>query len=262
MSCCAFSRRRRVADRQLDLLDVVVAGQPALQRPERDDDRVVPVLAEVALALRLQQADDRARQRPQPEPAADRIGRPEQLVPRRLADDADGGAGAELALGEPAAARQLPVAGLEVGVGRAGHGRRAVLRAADDAEADGRHRRHGRHRRARRARARRRPAAERLGAARRAAGPDALARHDGQQVAAHAGDVRRDLRRGAVAERDHDDHRRDADDDAERRQRRAQHVAADLAKREDDGVEQHQWTPPVRSSLSTWPSRKRIVRDA
>ena len=90
----------------------------------------------------------------------------------------------------------------------------------------------------------------------------ALPRHHAQHVAAHVGDVGGDLGGGTVAERHHDDHRRHADDDPERRQRRAQDVATDFAQRQHDGVESISDVPPVRSSLSTWPSRKRIVRAA
>ena len=104
---------------------VVVARQPALQRALRDDDRVVAIHAEGVLALGPQQADDVAGDRPQPQAGADGILRTEQGVPRGLADDADGCAGA-FALREPATALELPVARLEVGVGRSGDRGRPV----------------------------------------------------------------------------------------------------------------------------------------
>jgi hypothetical protein len=62
-----------VADRELDLPDVVVPAQPALHRAQRDDDGVVAVLSEVALAFRFEQSDHGARQRTQAETTADRI---------------------------------------------------------------------------------------------------------------------------------------------------------------------------------------------
>src|SRR5689334_2282838 len=116
-------------------MDVFVAGEPALHRPKRDDDRVVAVLAEVALSLRLKHADDRARDRAQAQAAADRFGVSEQLGARRLSDDADGGARSQLAVREPAPVGQRPVAGLEVLVGGPRDSGGSVLGAADDAEA-------------------------------------------------------------------------------------------------------------------------------
>ena len=104
MSCCAFSVDTELPTESWTCPMSSLPAQPALHRAQRNDDGVVAVLAEVALALRLQQADDAARQRAQAEPAAHRICRSEQLVARRLADDAHRGAGAQLALREPSAA--------------------------------------------------------------------------------------------------------------------------------------------------------------
>ena len=81
--------RRRRADGELNLLNVLVARESPLQRPQRDDDRVITILAECVLAFGLEQSDDCAGERPQPEPNADGILRAQQLFARGLADDAD-----------------------------------------------------------------------------------------------------------------------------------------------------------------------------
>jgi hypothetical protein len=60
-----------------------------------------------------------------------------------------------------------------------------------------------------------------------------------QQVGAKLLDVVLDLRRRAFADGHHGDDGADADDDAENGQRRAQHIAADFAQREHDGVTEH-----------------------
>jgi hypothetical protein len=61
-----------------------------------------------------------------------------------------------------------------------------------------------------------------------------------QQVGAQAGDLVLHRLRGAVAQRDHGDHRADADHDAQDGQERAQQVAPDRTQGEQEGVQQHQ----------------------
>ena len=82
--------RDRLADGQLNLVDVVAAGQPALEGAHRHDDDVVAVHAEGILAFRLQQADHLARHRAQPQALADDLGGSEQFLAHGFADDADG----------------------------------------------------------------------------------------------------------------------------------------------------------------------------
>jgi hypothetical protein len=60
-----------------------------------------------------------------------------------------------------------------------------------------------------------------------------------EQVAAHLGDLLPDRLGGTAAERDHGDHRRHADDDADHGEEGTCQVAADLAQRDQQGVEEH-----------------------
>src|SRR5690606_17542609 len=66
------------------------------------------------------------------------------------------------------------------------------------------------------------------------------------------------LRSGAIADGDHGDDRRHADDDAEHRERGAQYIAPNLAQREQDGIPQHGRTPGspnVSRAGAPWPRR-------
>ena len=63
------------------------------------------------------------------------------------------------------------------------------------------------------------------------------ARHDDEQVGAHRGEGLLDLRLGALADGDHGDDRGDADDDAERGEKRAHLVAQQRAERDAQGVQ-------------------------
>src|SRR4030095_12841221 len=76
-------------------------------------------------------------------------------------------------------------------------------------------------------------------------------------------DIRLHLRRRALADRDHRNDGGDADDDAQDRERRAQHIATDLAQSEQQRIPEHQAIPRtglLASSLSIAPSRKRTMR--
>ncbi len=117
-----------VADGQLDLADVVAAGDAPVQRAQRHQHRVVLVAAHRRLALRLQQADHLARELLHADGAADGIGGAEELRAHRLADDADRRAGLLLGLREGPAGGERPVADRQVVGGRAGDGRGPVLR--------------------------------------------------------------------------------------------------------------------------------------
>ncbi len=60
-----------------------------------------------------------------------------------------------------------------------------------------------------------------------------------QQIRTKLLDIGLHLRRRTFTDGHHGDDRADADDDAENGQRRAQHIAANFAQREDDGVTEH-----------------------
>jgi len=81
-----------------------------------------------------------------------------------------------------------------------------------------------------------------------------------EHVAAQVADFRGHLDRGPLAQGDHGDDRRHADDHAEDGEERAQEVAADRAHREQKGVPEHQPAPSWRWSLATRPSTKRTTR--
>ena len=67
---------------------------------------------------------------------------------------------------------------------------------------------------------------------------------------------------GAAADGDHGDDGGNADDDAEQRQERAQHVAANRDQSEADGLVKHHAACIASVSDSIWPSRKPMVRRA
>jgi hypothetical protein len=164
------------------------------------------------------------------------------LAPHRLADDAHRRAG-ELFIGlEEASGGKFPVAGVEPRVGAADDAGRPVAAIRHHRHAGTALRRHGGD-----------PADLRhdgcgigLGELRHPAATAAssawrpLARHHHQQIGAEAGDLHLDRLRGAVTERDHGDHRTDADDDAEDGEEGAQHVAPDRAQGQHEDAEQHQ----------------------
>ena len=69
--------------------------------------------------------------------------------------------------------------------------------------------------------------------------------HD-QHVGAERRDLAVDLAARAGADGDHHDHRADADDDAERRQDRAQHIGAQCGQRDLQAVEDDSFGGPPR----------------
>ena len=98
---------------------------------ERDQDQVVLVLAERGLALRLEDADDRERDLLDPDRLADGIGVPEQAVPDRVPEDGDLRRAVHVLGLEHPAARDAPLARLDVVGGDALDDRRPVEVAED-----------------------------------------------------------------------------------------------------------------------------------
>ena len=104
---CTLRGVGAVLGRDVDPRDVGVAGDAPLKGASGIDDDVVLVLAEARLALGL-----RARRSPRTKRCSTRMFWPigscaaEQLVAHGLADDADGAAGAHLAVDEGAACRR------------------------------------------------------------------------------------------------------------------------------------------------------------
>ncbi len=234
-----------VAHRHQQRGHLEAAGDAALQRAQRHHHRVV-LVAHAALALGGQDADDGAREFAHAQLFAEAglaSGAVEDFAPYRFADDAHGGTGALLVRFEDAAAGELPVAGVEPRVAAtddAGGPVAAVGHHGDAGAAFGRDGRDA-------ADLRR----DGLGiaflelrhacaTAAAAARPRALAWPHHQQVGAEAGNLRLDRLGGAVTERDHRDHRADADDDAQNGEKRAQQVAADRAQRQHEDAVQHQ----------------------
>ncbi|ESX92842.1 hypothetical protein X754_19150 [Mesorhizobium sp. LNJC403B00] len=228
-----FGGRGAVVGGDVDVVDVAVAGDAALIGGKRHQDDIVLVLAEAGIALGFEQADDLARGAVDADDLALGFAGAEELLAHRFADQAHAGAGACFRIRERAARHQLPVAGVEIGAVGAGDARGQALGAENDADLFLRRRRNG---------ARPGQMCDEGGyilvgqrpyrlvepawsaAACRAAGTD------DEQVRAELGDVRLDLGRGARADGQHGDDGGDTDDDAEQRQERAQHIAADGAQ--------------------------------
>jgi hypothetical protein len=189
---------------------------------QRHDDCVV-LVSHATLPLGLQDADHLARELLDPQLLAEAglIGLAAvDLAPHGLPDDANGRPGALLVILEDAAARELPVACLEPGVGAAGDAGGPIATGPNHCDAGTRlwcHRSNAAHLRSDRCgigldeRGHTGAAAP---AAATASG-SALAGTEQQQVGAQAGDLGLDRQRGAVAEGDHGDHCADADHDAQ-----------------------------------------------
>ena len=82
--------RRAFADRDEQGRDVGVSGNPAVECLERQDHEIVLVAAEGRGALGLEQSDDLAGERLDPDYLANRVGSSEKALADGLADDADG----------------------------------------------------------------------------------------------------------------------------------------------------------------------------
>ena len=88
--------RRLVVGRDVDGVDVAVAGDAALEGVQRHHHDIVLVLAEAGKALGLEQADDAAGHLADADRRALGIAGAEELLAHRLADQADAGAVAHL----------------------------------------------------------------------------------------------------------------------------------------------------------------------
>ncbi|MPM47041.1 hypothetical protein SDC9_93749 [bioreactor metagenome] len=206
-----------------------LARQAALQRLDGHQHHVVLVVAERTLALGAKQADHLAREGFHAQALAQHIVLAEQLAAHAFANDADGRARLEFIAGEFAPCHQRPVAGGKPGVGAADH---AAGPVAPTRHQRGRRPRlgcHGHH------------AANLLrdhvgigvleGWRGAGAGPHALAGAHLQQIGAQPGDLVLHGARGAIAQRDHGDHRTHADHDTQHREERTQQIAANGAQR-------------------------------
>ena len=223
--------RVAVGDGDIDQRHIGIADDAALDRLQGHDDDVVLVGAEAGGALGLEHADDLAGDLLQPDGGTERIAVAEQRRLGGVAENAGGGARLQLRIGEFAPLDHRPVARIEEAVVGAGDAHGVVEVAVDRRHLGAGGRRHDAH-------------ALHLGgdrldvtqaeALRRRAGhvrprPAAGGAHH-QQVRTELGNAAGDLRRGALAERHHDDDRGDADDDAEHGEERAQRIAHDRAR--------------------------------
>ena len=170
----------------------------------------------------------------------------------RLTDERDLCAAGNFLGLERAAGIDFPFARLEPAEIDAIDGRRPIRPAGNELRAatrEGRRHLHARNLARDRARVvvgqrRRRPAAEPHAALRD------IARGNDQEVGAEAADLRHHLLARAAADRDHRDHGRDADDDAEHGERAAQLVQPQRIERGKDGVaELHAACPGRGGSL-------------
>ncbi len=126
-----------------DARHVGIAGQPPLEHAQRHQHHVVLVHAEAALALGFQHPDHLAGDAGDADVALQRAQGAEQPVAHRLAQNAGGPAGADIAFDEGAAGDQRPVLGREEGLVRAVDRGDAALRAMDDGDGLLRQRRDG-----------------------------------------------------------------------------------------------------------------------
>ena len=244
---------KAVARRHHDRRNIRRAADAALEGFQRHQDRVVLIAAHAGLPLFLQHADDRAGELADADDLVFGGSGAEQLAAHGLAEDAGRLAAALFRGQEGAAARQIPALRHQIIAGDAGDAGRMVLAAGN------------RHRR-RLVDRRHRPQAADLRADRldiafieafRLGGAAARAELAGareQHVGAETGKISRHLRRRAVADGDHGDDRRDADDDAEHGEEGAQRIAADGAQRQAHGFKKHR---PAPGSVRRLPDDRR-----
>ena len=177
----------------------------------------------------------------------------EEFPTDRFADYAHGRARLNFPVLEIPAFRQRAVVDVEIGVRRADDARRPVPAVPDHRDGSGSLRRHpfdpgdlrGK-----------RPHVGKLevGRAHRLTGAEAHARAQRQLIVPEGFDLFTNRTARAVADRHHRDDRRDADDDAEDRQKTAHRNARDLADGKQKGISDH-GSPPTVSEMSS-PSRK------
>jgi hypothetical protein len=229
--------RRSCAVRGADKehVDVGVADEAPVIGRDRHQDRLVDLLSEARIALFRQNRDHPAREAARTDRRADRVLQSEEIAPRRIAEHARRPAAHLLRRIEHAPRGKPPGADREIIVRRPE--RRdldlvAVRRKRERRQGDRRDDANTLHVPRNRLAV---PGLQRLGP------PVALVAHrmHHDDVLAHRGDVVHDLTADALHHRHDRDDRRHADDDAERRQRRAQLVGAKLPHRHPDAFEEH-----------------------
>ena len=203
-----------------------------------DQDDIVLIGTEKAEALRRQDAEDAEGEIADAQSLADGVFVGEHLIDDGFSDDADLGEGFDLLIREHGAGCDGPVADIgvvgtdavDVGAPVQTIGEDLFSRAHLGAEAvdifdigeDG-------------VGVFRREGSRAAVAAPRAAAGEA-ARHDGDQILAHRGDLGFDLGFGPVADADHRNDGGDADDHAQRGEHRAHGIAAEGAKGDEEGA--------------------------
>ena len=232
-------------------LDLLPAEHALARRRDRNQHQVVLILADHALSLALEHADDRMRNAANAHGFAHRVRFAEQRTGDRLSEQHDLGPRVDLRLVETLAAGHFPLARLEELGGGALDLRGPVAVAVDHLSAAAQRRRgglHGGNLPLQRIRVVFSDRWLRPGSLARAAQRE-VAREDDDEIRSEALDLVLDARLRTGTHGDHRDHRADADDDAEHRERRPELVHAQRGQRDTQrGEEIHAGAPAISAS--------------